>query len=374
MIEVYGEATRCLESSHVFQKGSSLLSIRRIQVLNCWYVTRAARLQGVILAANSSQLDGGAIFVGKDADLVIGGGWIHDNVAGSFGGTDNNGGGIHAEGTLTLANVRINDNLASGVGAGISQYGGTVKLTNVILHGNFSAEPNGGAIRIMGAEATLSHTAVVKNGASKTSDCETSTGGIWIQGTNSKLTILNSIISHNYKDSTFSCTEGTCTGLDEGSEGGMNIVGSSCSGSITPAANLSLSYSDFYAVGKTGDSLAVYGISGSGWTTASFAASLSSWQKVDPGFVKLTGDELHLTAESPLINAAVPTTSCTSSTCDPDNTRPDIGPYGGPGGALWDLDLDGYFEWWWYDDYYPRPTGVSAVWDCADKAPDTTCH
>ena len=50
--------------------------------------------------------------------------------------------------------------------------------------------------------------------------------------------------------------------------------------------------------------------------------------------------DLHLSTTSPLIDAGDPTI------LDPDGSPSDIGVYGGPGAGLFDLDGDGYPEWW----------------------------
>jgi hypothetical protein len=66
---------------------------------------------------------------------------------------------------------------------------------------------------------------------------------------------------------------------------------------------------------------------------------------VDPGFLD-TSDadpanwDLHLAATSPQIDA------CTPALLDPDGGAADIGAYGGPHAGSWDLDQDGWSEWW----------------------------
>lgn len=327
-------------------------------------------LDGVILSGNTAQQHGGALYMAQGAVATITGGWIHDNIAGSYDGTDHNGGGIYSEGNLTLTNVRVNNNLASGKGGGINQASGTMALTNVIFTHNYSGEPQGGAMRIAAGVASFNHAAVTKNGAAKATDCNTSTGGIWVQGQSTRLTVLNSIFSHNFQNSDFACSGGSCETPEEGSQDGMNIVGSSCGDSV-PAANLNLSFSDFYRVGATGTTLAAYGISGSTWTTASFSASLATWTKMDPMFPTAYADDFHHISTSPLINAGTPS-ACTPSTCDPDGSQPDIGPYGGPGGAEWNLDLDSYRDWWWYDAWGSSTPG--GLWDCEDRNPSYSCN
>ena len=62
-------------------------------------------------------------------------------------------------------------------------------------------------------------------------------------------------------------------------------------------------------------------------------------------------------SDSPLIDVVDPTI------LDPDGSPSDIGAYGGPGAATWDLDWDGYFEWWLPGPYEPA---ASPDMDCDD--------
>ena len=47
----------------------------------------------------------------------------------------------------------------------------------------------------------------------------------------------------------------------------------------------------------------------------------------------------------------------------------DIGAYGGPGAALWDLDWDGFPEWWQPGEY-DRDAYPGLGWDCDDSNPE----
>jgi len=48
---------------------------------------------------------------------------------------------------------------------------------------------------------------------------------------------------------------------------------------------------------------------------------------------------------------------------DPDGSTSDIGAYGGPGAEFWDLDWDGYPEWWLPGPY---DSVTSPRMDCDD--------
>jgi hypothetical protein len=51
-------------------------------------------------------------------------------------------------------------------------------------------------------------------------------------------------------------------------------------------------------------------------------------------------------------------------TVDPDGSQADIGAYGGADAASWDLDHDGYAQWWLPGPYDPA---TSPDMDCDDR-------
>jgi len=69
--------------------------------------------------------------------------------------------------------------------------------------------------------------------------------------------------------------------------------------------------------------------------------------------------DLHLSTTSPLIGVG------DSGILDPDGGASDIGAYGGPDAEYWDLDWDGYYEWWQPGEYDPG-TYPGLGWDCDD--------
>jgi hypothetical protein len=85
---------------------------------------------------------------------------------------------------------------------------------------------------------------------------------------------------------------------------------------------------------------------------------------VDPMYMDTTSTapldwDLHLDPTSPLVDAGDP------SILDPDGSISDIGAYGGPDAALWDLDWDG-FPLWWQPGAYDHATYPGEGWDCDD--------
>ncbi len=91
---------------------------------------------------------------------------------------------------------------------------------------------------------------------------------------------------------------------------------------------------------------------------------------VDPLFLDLSSPDpldwdLHLDLSSALIDAGDPTI------LDPDGSPSDIGAFGGPNAATWDLDQDG-FPSWWQPGPYDSATYPDEGWDCDDL--DPTVH
>lgn len=78
---------------------------------------------------------------------------------------------------------------------------------------------------------------------------------------------------------------------------------------------------------------------------------------MEPGFLSYdeTGmpSSFHLSLSSPLINVGDP------AVFDVDGSRSDLGSYGGSEGDGWDLDLDGYPDWFWPGTLEDAPDGFS---------------
>jgi len=90
---------------------------------------------------------------------------------------------------------------------------------------------------------------------------------------------------------------------------------------------------------------------------------------VDPALLDLTDPDprnwdLHLALSSPLIDAGG------LGPLDPDGSPSDMGAYGGTGASGWDLDLDGFPEWW-QPGAYDVVTYPALGWDCDDLDPWT---
>lgn len=129
-----------------------------------------------ISGANASSV----FFIAVDTTVSITG----LTVTGGNPGTGPSGGGIRNQGTLTLANVTVTGNEATG-GGGISS-DGTLTLTNVTITGN-TTQNSGGGVYSSGV-TTLTNVTITGNTA------EGIGGGISAFGT---VTITDSVISNN---------------------------------------------------------------------------------------------------------------------------------------------------------------------------------
>ena len=151
---------------------------------------------------------GGAIFV-DGGDLTVNSSTFSDNSAGI--GPGRHGGAIYIDsGTATITASTFSNNSASWGGA-LYNRTGTLSVQNSTLHNN-SAHDVGGAIAIVGGEATFTHVTMANNvgvdGSSVFSD-----------GENGSLNLYNSIIT----DST---RTGSCWGELDGYSGNLIKDGS----------------------------------------------------------------------------------------------------------------------------------------------------
>jgi len=233
--------------------------------------------------------------------------WFHDNHA-SVGTQQGVGGAVHSSTAETLALDRVACTANGANNDGSALYAThPLTWTNGLIMGQGSR--GGPAARAVKGGGTFAHLTAVRNGPFEGQGQNTGTLHIGYA------TLSHAIVAYNESPTT---------------------------GGVSGATNLL--YSDVF--GNTGADL--YG------TPTDMTGTVS----VAPGFLSLAGDEplawhVQLAADSPLIDQGDP-----SAAPDADGSVADMGAYGGPGGALWDADGDGYFSWW-------KPGGYSdpANWD-----------
>ncbi len=280
-------------------------------------VQSAAILSNVAVTGNTSEGVGGGIYVESS------GGAIEDVVV-----TDNRtdsgaGGGLFLFfSSTTLANLRVAGNAAGLSGGGAYLWGSAVLMTNVAVLGNEAGE--GGGLTVVDSDPTLTHSVVAYNVATVAG------GGLLVDGSSPVLT--NTVVHAN----------------TAASGGGLSVF----------SGSPSLAHCD--AEGNSPDDYeGMADPTGTGGNVS-----------VPPEFMDLTAPDpldwdLHLIPTSPLIDAG------DAGLTDPDGGPSDIGPYGGEGAGSWDLDADGFDEWWQPGEYAAE-LYLADGWDCDDRDPAVT--
>ncbi len=231
------------------------------------------------------------------------------------------GGAIRADNSsLSIRNGRITGNLSQHNRAGgLYLDWSQATLRNVIVAGNRSEgyNPEGGGLYVWKGTVNLDHVAVVNNTALSEG------GGLYLY------------------DCTANLDHTIIAGNQAGSDGG---------GIRSVVATTTVTYGDLWD--NTPED--VFGMADPTGADGNVA--------VDPLFLDLTDPDplawdVHLDASSPLVDAGDP------AEADPDGSLPDMGPYGGSWADSFDLDWDGYFEWWLPGPYDPV---TSPGMDCDD--------
>ena len=277
-----------------------------------------------VISENDSTDDGGGVFF-QECDTELTNLVVHDNDAGGRGG------GIFVNGEWfdtvlwhTLHNVAIVRNTSvAGGGVHLNFFANAI-FDHCRITDNTASEGGGGIRLDNTATLDASNVSIVGNQA-------TSGGGIHAESCDIWLT--NTDLSDNHADA-----------------GGGFYRGNSVDGTLTNC-NARNNQPDDYV--------------GFGTEPTGTNGNLS----VDPEYlyVDLNGDsldwDLHIGEASALIGAG------SAAILNPDLSASDIGCYGGPLADDWDLDGDGYFEWWQPGAYDPGAyPGLG--WDCDDSDPD----
>jgi len=281
-------------------------------------VSSTVNLEDVVFKYNEGRDDnthGGGIYASQ-TDLTVINGLFEGNYVGNYGGAIY----LITSSTGTLSNVRFvaNESRNTNGGAVYAAYS-DLYLTNAIFANNY-ADMYGGGVYFLGInddDFYLDNSVVYANGPN----------GLEIYNTANAI-VSNTVVANNFSEGIYA---------HNGSQ---------------PA----VSYSDVYnnPVNYDGmvDPTGTYG-------------NLS----VDPLFVAAygsdpTGWDFHLDASSPLIDLGNPADS------DPDANDCDMGAYGGLGADDWDLDHDGFNEWYAPGSYdYATYPGMGL--DCDDLDPYT---
>ncbi len=264
---------------------------------------------------NNTAYSGGAIyFYYADAEVR--------NVRMLTNAADYKGGGFftdYSSPTITNSVVAFNESVANGGGMFLS--GRTPNIRHCLFYGNYSNN-KGGAGHLYYSSPTLIHCVFVNNGAA------VQTGGLNLYASTTKPVIYNSVFAYN---SSYNLYLNTGAGL--------------------PVPNVT--YSCLY--------------NPPGEDNHNLASVDPTNLLVEPEFLEYDASGIpsnfHLALGSPLVDSGG-----NAYSLDPDGTNADMGNYGGGNAVRWDLDHDGFLDYFWPGYLDDAPAG----YDPADYDRDDT--
>jgi len=301
-----------------------------------------------VVADNTTNGGGGGIAVLESSPALVGL-VVRDNRAEA---SDVEGGGLHIESSSpSMHSLAVTGNWVdgtdTGAGGGIYLESASPAMTNVLLRDNHAAgdgygDGRGGGLYATNASPTLANVLVVGNGAWYGINGSIG-GGIAVD--NGGITASNVTIAHNTGDGILAESSSLALANTDISNNRIGIDCDACSASLT-ACNAHGNTTSDYA-GMTNPTGNDGNLSVVPQYLDTNAADPADW-------------DLHLDAASQLVDAGDP------AVLDPDGSASDIGAYGGPSAALWDLDGDGY-PLWWPPGPYDGAAYPALGWDCEDE-------
>ena len=322
-------------------------------------------LEGFTISGGEGTQGGGVVIDGASPNLTRL--LITDNhVAGK-------GGGVYmASSSAVLSHLVIDQNIASQTGGGIYMESSAPTLSSVVVTGNLCDD--GGGIYALQSAPTLQNSRIGNNGASNDG------GGLLLDSATSAVSLDNVVVAINSAGGRgggicaldTDLTSTNCAFINNESTGaGGAVYVDGASGTFTNVALASNTGSDA-AISVDGGSAtfahcATWDSTPTGFSGVADPTGSNGNTETDPQFTataapSLLNWNLHLTLISGLIDAG------SATVLDPDGGPSDIGMYGGSLAGNWDLDGDGYPEWWqpgeYDDESYP-----AQGWDCDDDDP-----
>ncbi len=353
----------------------------------------AAILEGFMVTNGRAQ-NGGGIYVHQASptltDLVV-----------SANEADHKGGGIYLENSQSaLTRLVVEGNYADHIGGGISLISASPDLTYLQIVDNSSSHSGAGLAVEWSSAATASHLTLLRNVSghegggidmySSTLDfsngviadnwCSHKGGGITI-GFNSYAALTNIAVTGNVADhegggvnvyeSDALLTNVTIAGNSATNDGGgimlftasPTLINVSLTENHAPAGGGIYNYWGPYpSQDPSLDHCNVWGNTGYDFDGMASPIGADGNVSLDPQYLDTSDPssenwDLHLSNSAPLIDMGDP------AIVDPDGTCSDMGAYGGPGADQFDLDWDGYPEWWLPGAYDPA---TSPGMDCDD--------
>ncbi len=326
------------------------------------------RAVGSQFTNNQASSEGGAVYL-EWAELAISDSDVSGNSA-TFGG------GVHAtnDSTVSLRYSTLSDNSTSAHGAGIFANSSTLDIANVFAANNTSTN-RGGAFRLASSStATLNNVHLIGNsskggGGLNVVDFSTATVSNAVFAGNSTVGAPNSggaIMVADYGD--IDVIHTTLVGNTAPYGAGIHIGSYSHADMVDVAvvSNVGGSGSGVHAFGNANSTanLAYCNVWDNDWAVIEDPTGTDGNISADPSFLDIADPDplnwdTHIAVGSPMENTGAPFIA------DPNGSVSDIGAYGGPRAEDYDLDADGYPEWWQPGPYnfvlYPL-----SGWDCDD--------
>ena len=315
------------------------------------------------------------------------------------GGEGTLGGGVRIDSASpTLTRLLISENHVVGTGGGVYMLSSSADLSHILIDQNIASQ-SGGGIHMESSTPTLSSVVVTGNGAADgagiyalesapvienvrigNNNANNDGGGLLLDSSTAAVSLDNVVVGINSAggrgggicalDTALTSTNGAFVRNEATGVGGAVYLDGP-SGAFTNVAFASNTGSDA-AVSVGGGSAtfahcSVWDSTPAGFAGISDPTGSNGNVAVEPQFTNATlpgllSWDLHLTLISGLIDAG------SATVLDPDGGPSDIGIYGGALAGNWDLDGDGYPEWWQPGEYdeeaYPEQG-----WDCDDDDP-----
>jgi len=276
-----------------------------------WY--SSITLKGLELTGNKADGQGGGAYLRNGADLQAADLIFRGNQAAGDGGAV----GVAGSSKVTLQNCRVTGNEA------VSQ-GGALYLGAYFRGSSSDPQP----------VASLRNCVVVGNkvtegvGSSETDPC--GRAALVAAGGGGTVDLVNAIIAYNFPGNL--------------QLGGGNIPGHS--NALFQSSGMAFNYSQ-------GVSLTTTYLEEPGFLRYQDSAGVTC----PPEQADCLPIDCHLATDSPLIDQGA---SIEDGYVDPDGSPPDLGIYGSPYGDAWDLDGDGYPDWFWPGARSDAPAGFRA--------------
>ena len=287
---------------------------------------------------NGSSIWGGGLFV-EASSPTLRHLWIQDNTA------THGGGAVVAGGAPAFENVVVARNTSIADGGGLFIYEDANATLSRVLFSHNRAESEvygGGGLYLRYGAAVLEHVVFRENTSGA------SGGGLMVR--EAEISVSHGVFDGNVADvehgggiylwdATATMDHLIVTGNSAPLGAGDGVRCRDCEATFV--------YTDLWGNGDEDVSGMTH--------PAGVAGNLS----VDPQLLDPGAGDVHLAATSPLVDAGDP------AALDPDGSPSDVGAYAGPGASTWDLDGDGYPQWWQPGPYDPHMYPGQG-WDCDD--------